>query len=421
MQTIFDKNMQAMKKWYPEYADCIIENKKNYKKSLEFENIISQDNESIVRVKKENRTLYLYGKRNANEPIEKWREHMGEIHAHAPILLLGLGNGKYLQKLIETTDESVTVVAYEPSIDLFLNMLETIDLSNTINSRPIAFCVEGINGEGIENILTTLISAETIDYFKVETHPNYNELFPEQVLKVLKLSNKITDFIIVNCASGTFFAKTLVKNQIENLKYLCQGYSVKGLFDVVPKNQPAILVSAGPSLNESIKYLKKAKNRAFILAVDTALKPMIKAGIRPDVFITLDAVKPLSLFDMEEIKNIPVITPLLGNSEVIKEQKNKIIFYDDNYMLAPKVYAVAGKRLYEVTPGGSVACGALSLLYKMGFKNIVLVGQDLAFTNNRSHADGTFQKHMPEEKLKDAIWVKGNYVDRIATRADMKM
>ena len=421
MQSIFDKNIQAMKKWYPEFAENLVIKRNELEKKEELISLKSQDDEDIVIVKRGSRILYLYGKRNVKQSIALWRERLGEIHAHAPLLLIGLGNGKYLQNLVETTDESVTIIAYEPSIALFFNMLETVDLSKEIENRPIAFCVEGINEEGLERILSTLITAETIDYFKVEIHPNYNELFPEEIMKVLKLSNKITEFIIVNCASGAFFSKTLVKNQIENLKFMCEGYSVKGLFESLPKNQPAILVSAGPSLNDSIKYLKKAKNKAFILAVDTALKPLIKNGIRPDAFITLDAVKPLSLFDMEEIKDIPVITPLLGNSEVLKEQRNKIIFYYDDYVLGQKVYEAAGKRLYGVTPGGSVACGALSLLYRMGFMNIILVGQDLAFTNNRSHADGTFHEHMPEEKLKDAIWVKGNYVDKIATRADMKM
>lgn len=49
-------------------------------------------------------------------------------------------------------------------------------------------------------------------------------------------------------------------------------------------------------------------------------------------------------------------------------------------------------RWGDVATGGSVATNAFSLLYKIGLKTIILVGQDLALTGNKSHADGTFQE-----------------------------
>ena len=65
------------------------------------------------------------------------------------------------------------------------------------------------------------------------------------------------------------------------MKYVCEGYHTKLLLKAVSNKDAAILVAAGPSLNKNIQMLKKAKNRLFILAVDTAVKPLIKAGIKP--------------------------------------------------------------------------------------------------------------------------------------------
>lgn len=48
----------------------------------------------------------------------------------------------------------------------------------------------------------------------------------------------------------------------------------------------------------------------------------------------------------------------------------------------------------NVACGGSVACSAFSLVYKLGFSRIILVGQDLALTDNKTHADGTFKEKM---------------------------
>lgn len=80
-----------------------------------------------------------------------------------------------------------------------------------------------------------------------------------------------------------------------------------------------------------------------------------------------------------------------------------------------------GKIMPNIHFGGSVACVGFSLLYMMGFDKIILVGQDLAFTNKRSHADGTFEEKMPERDTSNMICVKGNYEDEVPTRSDFKL
>lgn len=55
-----------------------------------------------------------------------------------------------------------------------------------------------------------------------------------------------------------------------------------------------IVVAAGPSLNKNINELKKAKGKSLIIAVDTALKPLLRAGIVPDMFLLLMHKNPLN-------------------------------------------------------------------------------------------------------------------------------
>ncbi len=417
---IFEKNIKAMDKWYPEFGEEIRKKKEeigNSEKEREIQivNELSLDGQQIVKVIKETRAVYLYGKRNAGEPIDIWRERIGELHKYTPVYLVGLGNGGYLKKILEKADETITVIAYEPSIELFLNLLNTVDISKEIKSRPIGFIIEGMNEAALDSVLRKIITYETMAYLKVETHPNYSTLFPEEVKKALKCAQKITDFLLVNINSGRKFSTVLAKNQIENAKYALEGYNTRTLFEAIPHDQPAILVSAGPSLNKNIQMLKKAKGRAFILAVDTAVKPLLKAGIEPDAFITMDALKPIKLFDDERINSIPVVAPLLSNSAFMNMHRGKKIFYFDNYKLGFFLYMEVGKIMPPVEPGGSVACPGLSMLYKFGFSQIILVGQDFAFTDNRTHADGTFQDKMPEIDMTGKVKVKGNYEETVWT------
>ena len=417
---IFDKNIEAMKKWYAPFAEAIEEGRYE-KDELEILDERSWDDELIFRVRREEKLLYLNGKRNAKKPVDIWMEKLGEIPKYAPVFLLGLGNGAYLKRLVAETDETVVVVAYEPSVTIFLKMLEEVDLSEEIEKRPIAFVIDGINGNEFEPLVSRLITIATIQYLKVELHPNYSELFVETMLEKTKLISDKTDSVIVNANTGMLFSAHIAKNQLENMRYVCDGYNTKRLSEVLPTHVPAILVSAGPSLNDSIEALKKAKNKAFILAVDTALKPLLNAGIVPDAYVTIDAKKPLSLVEHEIAKKIPLITQATANSEILKEQEGKIIFYYDGYALPQLAYTVVGKVLYATATGGSVACNGFSVLYKMGFDTIILVGQDLAYTNNKSHADGTFQSKMPEEDTSRMIRVKGNYEEEVPTLSNLKM
>lgn len=418
---IFDRNIDAMRKWYPDFADAVIAEKENFKSEFEIVNTTSWDEKPIVIVNKDDKEVYLQGKRNVKTPLELWKERLGEIHKYAPIVLVGLGIGNYLKTIVDATDETVNVIAYEPSKDLFFNMLENIDLVTEIESRPIAFIVEGVNENEFAPVINQLITTETMEFLKVETHPNYSILYPDKVRSVLEKIFRLTDGILVNYRSGNMFSSVIAKNQLSNMKYLCEGYNTKQLATAIPHDGVAILVAAGPSLSKNINELKKAKNKAFILAVDSALKPLISAGIMPDAYITIDAQKPLNRVDMPEIKRIPLIASSTANSDVLKQQTGKILMCDDGYALAKMAYYAAGKELPGISTGGSVACNGFSLLYRIGFDTIILVGQDLAYTNNKAYADGVVYDKAPKVNTENMIKVKGNYEEEVPTLANLKI
>lgn len=62
------------------------------------------------------------------------------------------------------------------------------------------------------------------------------------------------------------------------------------------------------------------------MSVDTALKPLMNAGVIPDAFITIDPNKEMKLFEAEGIENLPVIAPECATSAVLARQKGKKYF-----------------------------------------------------------------------------------------------
>ncbi len=429
---IWEKNIKALEKWYPLFAK-LVQDKKNSRIELENDRVqnnieevevmteLSWDGETIFRIEKEGRKLYLGGKRNAKEPVQIWLELLGKLNKYAPVFLFGLGNGAYLKALVKNTDKEVNIVAYEPSVHIFLSMLEKIDLSEEIEDRPVAFIVEGINESEFVPVMNKVVAVECMNFLREKIHPNYRVFYGEKILKYVKILQRFMENIRVNYNTGVLFAGDLAKNVLHNMKYICDGYSTKKLFESIPHDKPAILVAAGPSLNKNIMDLKRAKNKAFILAVDTAIKPLVKAGIIPDAFITIDPHKPLDLIEIDGAEEIPVIAPTSSHYTLIERQKGKKIFFFDGYLIPFRIYQKNGKAFYNVSGSGSVACYGFSLLFKMGFNTIILVGQDLAYSNNRSHADGTFSEKMKEENTENMIMVKGNYEEKVPTLLNLRM
>lgn len=175
-KSILEKNLEAMEKWYPAFADLIREEHETEDPT----NVMvetSWDGETIFRIEQDGRQLYLGGKRNAKEPIQIWSERVGEIHKYAPVFLFGVGSAAYLKDIIEKSSKEANVVVYEPSIHIFMAMLENIDISKEIEDRPIAFVVKGLNEEEFEPVMRGVMTLENMSFLIEEIHPNYRGFF----------------------------------------------------------------------------------------------------------------------------------------------------------------------------------------------------------------------------------------------------
>ena len=109
------------------------------------------------------------------------------------------------------------------------------------------------------------------------------------------------------------------------------------------------------------------KGRAFLIAVDTALKPLIAAGILPDLFVTVDGNKPVELFEQEEIWKIPVLLSADVNSEMVRKHTGKKIFYYNGEEFIQNLYLAHGIPCSGLPSGGSVSNSAFSLAERGSF------------------------------------------------------
>lgn len=422
--TIYEKNLNVLTKFYPE-MDILIENaKKDLEAELEIFEEESLEGEPILKIHKDNRICYLNGKRNTREPAKIWVQTLGELEQNAPILMFGIGNHTYLEELVEQTEKRLAIIVCEPSLQIFLKFLEMVDIEPWMEKHLIVFWVDGIDGmdeKHMRGMIGNVLTYEMLNFSRNFILPNYEMLFPEEAVNFMQICRDVALGETTQYLTRKRYIGVTVKNLLYNARFLPKGYKTTQLMEVIPQNIPGIVVAAGPSLNKNMEQLKKAKGKAFIIAVDTAIKPLLKAGIVPDMFAIVDALKPLDLVQIEEARNIPLVTTLNAASEVLEYHTGMKFFYNEGFQFAERIFLKTGQPIGDVESGGSVATSAFSLLYKIGLNPIILVGQDLAFTDNKSHADGTFKEVMEEEDTSHFIMVEGNCGEKVPTRADFKL
>lgn len=424
---ILENNLSA---WGKKFCGSRVEIENEYKKwkntknkTIEVRTEMSQDEKVVLIVKKNGKERYLAGKRNCKEPTTIWMQTQGRVHEGAIFFIAGIGNPVYAKILLEEHRQTkLNIVIYEPSKEIFFKVLESIDITDLLQKdAKCIFVIDGLTGVKVENVIQKMISVEVMDHIKTFILPNYEMIFAKEMLLFAKTIREKCESCATYINTRTNFSNVFAQNLFANAPYILDGYKTKQLIEVIPRDIPAIIVAAGPSLNKNIKELKRAKGKAFIIAVDTAIKPLASEKIIPDMFAIVDGRKPLELINTEDAKQIPLLTSISAANSVLSFHTGKKFFYNEGYVYINSMFYRNGESFETVACGGSVATSAFALAFMIGIDTIILVGQDLALTGNKTHADGTFQEKMETIDTSHSIMVPGNIEKEVPTRGDFKM
>jgi len=161
----------------------------------------------------------------------------------------------------------------------------------------------------------------------------------------------------------------------------------------VLKDKPAIIVSAGPSLDKNIHLLDEAKKKACVIPVGSTNKILHNKGIKPHI---RSAFSPFPdenvVFDgIDDFEGIPLI---YGNNldhfvvEDYDAPKAMIVLAGDLFSRA--VYDYAKIPYQPIGGSGTIANVTFDLLSQIGCSHIILTGQDLCYTKDKLYADGSW-------------------------------
>lgn len=249
--------------------------------------------------------------------------------------------------------------------------------------------------------------------------PNYDKIFDKEYKEFLDFIRHIQIEDIVNENTIRFFGDLWQENYIMNLYYVHKDQSLKELFNKY--DCPVILASGGPSLTKQLPLLKKIKDKCLIISAGSTINSLLAAEITPDYVVTMDGGES-NYFHFKNIKNNNFdLIYGLGNAWKIerdfKGSRYSFCFYGED-SIQKRIKEGLGKELPMLSTGGTVAITALEIASKISTGPIAIIGQDLAYTNNKSHAENNnhYSELTDEFFKKDmAFEVEGYYGEPVKT------
>ncbi|WP_317362821.1 motility associated factor glycosyltransferase family protein [Campylobacter helveticus] len=313
-------------------------------------------------------------------------EHYTDKFALYPVLYFyGFGNGLLFKALLQNPQHKHLVV-FERELEILYTIFHHIDFSKELAEQKILlFNANTISAEELRCLcyLEPFFSYARV-YF-LELCSDYYEKFSDDIIKLNQ--TLLQSFTYAICSQGNDPLDSLqgIEQFILNLPAQLTHPSLKEFLEKRRNlSKTAIIVSTGPSLIKQLPLLKEYREKALIFCADSAYPILAKHNIKPDFVCMIERSEITAEFFKHDFgdfdEGICFILVSLVHPNALNYLKDK------NYILINKTLNFAHfmdfKEYDFEHPLSNVACMAYSLACELGAKNIILIGQDLAYDEN---------------------------------------
>ncbi len=385
MSKIFDKNLKALLKKQPDLAAKLfsINTNENFE-------VVQQGDDPInlnIIDKKNNYPIY---ETQPLKEIQKKQEEFKKYERYPGLYFFGMGNGIFIKLLFANLSHK-QIIVFEPNIEIIYIAFHIVDLSEEILSEKLKIILpqELTYSKALDLFLHPDIQL-FIKTFELIIYSNYYEKFYyDQILNLNKLLIRAIKQIINNYGNDPIDTLIGIEHQIQNTPLMLKSPYFRQL-SKKKNSELAIIVATGPSLNKQLPLLKEIQDFVTIISVDASLPILEKWNIKPDFVTSIERVEATAKFfektSKEFQKDIIMVHSSLQHKKVLENSYGKKIL-----VMRPYLY----NRYFGIHKYGYLGIGmsaanmAYELAYFLGFKRIVLIGQDLAYAEDgHSHADG---------------------------------
>ncbi|EGV1339128.1 motility associated factor glycosyltransferase family protein, partial [Campylobacter jejuni] len=303
------------------------------------------------------------------------------------ICIYGIGNALLIKNLAKHYKH---LFVFESEIELFILALSTIDLSEELKVYKVVLfdCV----AKDLEIQIAMIFDQQSIlEYLSlyemfISSH-YYLKYYETSILSLNELCIKSASVAIRN-ADITCFLPLLTHGQfLQNIPSMLESIPFQRILsERKNKFENAIVVSAGPSLAKQLPLLKAYQDKAVIFCADGALSMLEKEGIIPDYVTNLDFTDlAMKFFQNKENKTSLNMLSCATHPSLVHFLDNKSVVLRDD----PLYQRFNLNDFGYIDTGTHVSHFSYTLALALGFKNIIMIGQDLAFDEEgNSHSKG---------------------------------
>jgi len=347
---------------------------------LEYKIEETKDDLKILRINKDNKWIYIGSKYNMKSEIEKFVDVFEENEIdekQSIIIVFGFGTGEHIKVLREKYKNN-EIIVFEPNVNLkqYIKEFKWLEKDDKIQ----VFCDENLS---VKEIVKNKINQFNLFYVKFIHFSNYYKIYKDEMEKFMLELQKIFYNLKLDINTAVYTSKSGFLSLLKNIRYMIDGIPAN-IYENEYKDKPAVIVSAGPSLEKNIDYLKDINNDMIVLTGGRTLRTLIDKNIKPHLLAVVDPneVSYKLCEGYLENSNVPLLFFEETNDKVVEDHKGDKIFFTYNNAIAK----IAGIEMKPLLTGGSVAHILLSYAVMLGCNPIIFIGQDLAYTGEKSHA-----------------------------------
>jgi len=360
-----------------------------------------------------------------HESIAQQQERFKMFQEYPYLYFFGLGNGALLKHLLNNPKHQ-RIVVIEPDLYIAYVVLNLVDFSEALQSGRLVFLgIEQLDFPTMSSLFTDSWSLRYARVYDLHVMSIYYERYAALIQQSNRLLIECLHQTVQTVGNDTRDALIGLKHHITNLPLVPETPPLIQFFKKARTSDVAILVSTGPSLGKQLPLLKEIAPYVTIFAVDASLPILLQNGIKPDVVTSIERVSQTSRFFKEiptnDMKGIVSVLSSIQHAEVIESvlEGEKIISLRPlGYIMltGPKAWGYVGI-------GMSSANMAYELIYHSQFKTCILIGQDLAYSQEgKSHATGhIFGENDVQESQGDGWTVAYGGEGRVKTTAFWNM
>lgn len=404
---ILKKNLNSILKYNP-YVSRVLQEMNFEDIEGIYEEKSNSGLEGVYFVRNDRRYL-LHSRYNPCAEAERLIENL-DFNRDSLIIVFGLGLGYHLFELKDKISEDTRVIIIEQNIDVLKYALTHVDLSEIFdipkfllvfgNEKQIDELIIYQTGTNIYNLVqnTQILMLPNYHVYDKENHRVAKEIVKVFTSKLIAYGNDLEDMFFGFRNNYLNIDAILESNSINEIKYKYKGY-------------PAIIVSAGPSLEKNIHHLKSAYGKALIISCDASMRACEKERVKPDAVASIERVPETYKFYYENRtfdKDLVIVGPALLWPKIYEEFPGKKIMLakrDDG----PEAWWLNHFENVEfINQGQSCATVAFAVAQAAGCNPIILIGQDLAYTDGKKHSESTHSEYEGENDDKGS---NGVYVE----------